>query len=151
VARLCAEGPLPIVRLSHGMDVTRQAVTKHLYALANAGLVRVECKGRERIWRIKVGRLARARPVARPDSVLRLRGKSHLLRHHDRLTAEGRKLPAHRRSLKHDVMSASTDGLMLTSCTSPFGLTVQLDHHGQPSLVLKRGVLLERPFRSTPA
>ena len=100
VARLCAEGPLPIVRLSHGMDVTRQAVTKHLYALADAGLVRTERKGRERIWRIKVGRLAHARRWLDRISVLRLRGKSHLLRHHDRVTAKGRELPAHRRSLK---------------------------------------------------
>ena len=100
VARLCAEGPLPIVRLSHGMDVTRQAVTKHLYALADAGLVRAERKGRERIWRIKVGWLAHAQRWLDRISVLGLRGESHLLRHHDRLTAEGRKLPAHRRSLK---------------------------------------------------
>ena len=100
VARLCVEGPLPIVRLSNGMDLTRQAVTKHLYALAGAGLLRVERKGRERIWQIKVGRLAHARRWLDRISVLRLRGKSHLLRHHDRVAAKGRELPAHRRSLK---------------------------------------------------
>ena len=60
VARLCAEGPLPIVRLSNGLAVTRQAVTKHLYALADAGLVHGERKGREQIWRIEVRRLADA-------------------------------------------------------------------------------------------
>src|SRR2546428_8000572 len=37
VARLCTEGPLSIVRLSAGAAVTRQAVTKHLHALAAAG------------------------------------------------------------------------------------------------------------------
>jgi len=100
VARLCAEGPLPLVRLSNGMDVTRQAVTKHLHALAGAGLVRAERKGRERIWRIKVGWLAHVRRWLDRISVLGLRGKSHLLRHHDRVTAKSRKLPAHRRSLK---------------------------------------------------
>jgi DNA-binding transcriptional ArsR family regulator len=135
VARLCARGPLSIVRLGHGMDVTRQAVTKHLYALAGAGLMRAERKGRERIWRITGRRLAHARawldriaaqwdetlnrlrarvesPGGRkqphPDpaatglrrAVLRLRGKSHLLRHHHRVTAERRKPPAHRRGLK---------------------------------------------------
>ena len=60
VVRLCAEGPLSIVRLSDGMDVTRQAVTKHLHALADAGLVHGERKGREQIWRIEVRRLADA-------------------------------------------------------------------------------------------
>ena len=30
VARLCAEGPLSIVRLSDESGVTRQAITKHL-------------------------------------------------------------------------------------------------------------------------
>src|SRR5438045_8896324 len=39
VSRLCSEGPLSIVRLSEGTDVTRQAITKHLRALADAGLV----------------------------------------------------------------------------------------------------------------
>jgi DNA-binding transcriptional ArsR family regulator len=100
VARLCAEGPLPIVRLSNGLALTRQAVTKHLYALAGAGLVRTERKGRERIWQVKVGRLAHAQRWLDSISELGLRGKSHLLRHHDRVTAKGRELPAHRRSLK---------------------------------------------------
>ncbi len=55
VARLCAEGPLAIVRLSSGAAVTRQAVTKHLHALAAAGLVRStrRGRGRQRIWELK--------------------------------------------------------------------------------------------------
>jgi len=61
VARLSAEGPLSIARLSEGAEVTRQAVTKHLEALANAGVVSGERSGRERIWRIEGRRLAEAR------------------------------------------------------------------------------------------
>ena len=40
VARLCAEGPLSITQLSEGSGVTRQAITKHLNSLADAGLAR---------------------------------------------------------------------------------------------------------------
>jgi len=61
VARLCTEGPLPIVRLSAGVAVTRQAVTKHLHALAAAGLVRGERRGRQRIWELEPRRLQEAR------------------------------------------------------------------------------------------
>ena len=61
VGRLSVEGPLSIVRLSEGIDVTRQAITKHLQALADAGLVRDRKDGRERIFELKVRRLAVAR------------------------------------------------------------------------------------------
>ena len=61
VARLSGGGPLSIVRLSEGSGVTRQAVTKHLHALADAGLVRHSRQGRERIWELEPARLARAR------------------------------------------------------------------------------------------
>jgi DNA-binding transcriptional ArsR family regulator len=58
VARLCLAGPQSIVRLTDGAKVTRQAVTKHLHALAQAGLVRSTREGRERIWEIDPQRLA---------------------------------------------------------------------------------------------
>jgi DNA-binding transcriptional ArsR family regulator len=58
VARLCETGPLSISRLAEGAGITRQAVTKHLHALANAGLIRDERCGRERIWRLEPRRLA---------------------------------------------------------------------------------------------
>jgi DNA-binding transcriptional ArsR family regulator len=61
VSRLCSEGPLSIVRLSEGTDVTRQAITKHLRALADAGLVHDTRKGRERIWELRPKRLENAR------------------------------------------------------------------------------------------
>jgi len=61
VSRLCSEGPLSITRLSEGTDVTRQAITKHLQALADAGLVHDTRKGRERIWELRPKRLEKAR------------------------------------------------------------------------------------------
>jgi DNA-binding transcriptional ArsR family regulator len=63
VARLCEEGPLSIVRLSADAHVTRQAITKHLHALAGAGLVRgTRSAGtRQRIWELQPRRLEIAR------------------------------------------------------------------------------------------
>src|SRR4051812_46201742 len=61
VARLCADGPLSIARLSDGSGVTRQAVTKHLETLDGAGLVRHRRRGRERIWELETKRLEAAR------------------------------------------------------------------------------------------
>jgi DNA-binding transcriptional ArsR family regulator len=61
VARLCLEGPLSIARLSDGADVTRQAITKHLHALAEAGLVKHTRSGRETLWELDPRRLAKAR------------------------------------------------------------------------------------------
>jgi DNA-binding transcriptional ArsR family regulator len=60
VGRLSVEGPLSIARLSEGAGVTRQAVTKHLHALGDAGLVRHARRGRERIWDLEPKRLERA-------------------------------------------------------------------------------------------
>ncbi|MEW6322477.1 MAG: metalloregulator ArsR/SmtB family transcription factor [Acidobacteriota bacterium] len=61
VHRLSAEGPQSIARLSDGAGVTRQAITKHLEALAEAGLAHDVRAGRERIWELETGRLAIAR------------------------------------------------------------------------------------------
>ena len=60
VGRLCSDGPLSIARLSEGAGVTRQAVTKHLHALGDAGLVRHSRRGRERIWELEPKRLEKA-------------------------------------------------------------------------------------------
>jgi DNA-binding transcriptional ArsR family regulator len=60
MGRLCSGGPQSITRLSDGADVTRQAVTKHLHALAGAGLVRARKHGREQIWEFDPARLAMA-------------------------------------------------------------------------------------------
>jgi len=61
VARLCDDGPLSIARLRAGTGVTRQAITKHLEALADAGIVRDSRQGRERVWELEPRRLERAR------------------------------------------------------------------------------------------
>lgn len=61
VARLCRAGPMSIAGLTEGAQVSRQAITKHLQALDDAGLVRSTRAGRERIWELEAQRLAEAR------------------------------------------------------------------------------------------
>ena len=61
VAQLCANGPMSITRLAEGAEVTRQAVTKHLAVLEDAGLVRGIRNGRERVWEMETRRLQDAR------------------------------------------------------------------------------------------
>ena len=61
VTRLCAAGPLSITRLAAGGGVTRQAVTKHLHVLAQAGLAHSSQVGRERIWELEPRPLITAR------------------------------------------------------------------------------------------
>jgi DNA-binding MarR family transcriptional regulator len=58
---LGSEGPLSIVRLSEGTQLTRQAITKHLTALSDAGLVQGTRHGREHIWQLEPARLEKAR------------------------------------------------------------------------------------------
>ena len=60
VARLGADGPLSTVTLGGGVSITRQAPTKHLHALAAAGLIE-GTRGRPRVWRLKPRRIAEAR------------------------------------------------------------------------------------------
>src|SRR4051794_29898474 len=59
--RLSVEGPLSITRLSEGTGVTRQAITRHLYALGDAGLVHNARRGRERVWELDLKRLEKAK------------------------------------------------------------------------------------------
>jgi DNA-binding transcriptional ArsR family regulator len=61
VDRLCTGGPGSITSLTAGSAVTRQAITKHLNLLAQAGLVHDVRRGRERIWALDVERLDEAR------------------------------------------------------------------------------------------
>lgn len=61
VARLSADGPMSIVRLTTGASMTRQAVTKHLQVLANAGLARSSRHGRESVWQLEPEPLDAAR------------------------------------------------------------------------------------------
>ncbi len=61
VAVLCIGGAVSISQLTTGTEITRQAVTKHLHVLANAGLVRDVKIGRERLWEFEPSRLDEAR------------------------------------------------------------------------------------------
>lgn len=60
VVRLAKGGPGSIARLTEKADVTRQAITKHLEVLADAGLVKSTWVGRERVWELAPKRLAEA-------------------------------------------------------------------------------------------
>jgi DNA-binding transcriptional ArsR family regulator len=53
LARLCEQAPCSISQLAEGSPITRQAITKHLRVLENAGLVRGEMSGRECLFEIE--------------------------------------------------------------------------------------------------
>lgn len=57
VAQLCAHGPQSIARLTGSTEVSRQAITKHLYLLEEARLARSVRAGRESIWALQPERL----------------------------------------------------------------------------------------------
>ncbi len=61
VSSLCKHGPMSIARLTEGADVTRQAITKHLRTMEDAGLVRETRHGRESVWELELRRLEEAR------------------------------------------------------------------------------------------
>lgn len=61
IAVLCAGGAMSIAQLTFETEITRQAVTKHLHVLADAGLVRNIKVGRERLWGFEAARLDEAR------------------------------------------------------------------------------------------
>lgn len=61
ISRLCDDGPLSIAGLTAGFGITRQAITKHLHVMENAGLVRHTPHGRESLWRLEGRRLEEAR------------------------------------------------------------------------------------------
>ena len=61
ISRLCDGGPASIVRLTAGAGITRQAITKHLRVMEDAGLVRSARRGRETVWQLEQQRLEDAR------------------------------------------------------------------------------------------
>lgn len=61
VAVLCVGGAVSIAQLTATTDITRQAVTKHLHVLADAGLVHHVKVGRERLWQFDPHQLDEAR------------------------------------------------------------------------------------------
>ena len=58
---LCAGGAMSIAQLTSGTKITRQAITKHLHVLADAGLVQHVKVGRERQWEFEPTKLEEAR------------------------------------------------------------------------------------------
>jgi DNA-binding transcriptional ArsR family regulator len=61
VARLCDDGPLSITNLTVGSHLTRQAITKHLRVMEEAGLAHSTRHGRESVWQLDQRRLEDAR------------------------------------------------------------------------------------------
>jgi DNA-binding transcriptional ArsR family regulator len=61
VAVLCVGGAFSIAQLTANTHLTRQAVTKHLNVLAQAGVVHDLKIGRERLWQLEPGQLEEAR------------------------------------------------------------------------------------------
>ena len=61
IAVLCAGGAFSIAQLTASTDVSRQAVTRHLQMLADAGLVRDLKMGRERLWQFEPAAMEEAR------------------------------------------------------------------------------------------
>lgn len=61
VARLSASGRLPTIALKQGTELSRQAVTKHLKVLEEAGLVDSDRVGRDRLWQVRGRQVEEAR------------------------------------------------------------------------------------------
>lgn len=68
VARLCEAGPLSITQLAAGSEVTRQAITKHLQRMREAGVLRVTRLGRESVWELETESLDVAQEYLRAIS-----------------------------------------------------------------------------------
>ena len=61
VSQLGRDGPSSIARLTAGSTITRQAITKHLRVLEEAGVVRSRRCGRKSVWQLEQRRLEEAR------------------------------------------------------------------------------------------
>jgi len=61
IARLSDDGPLSIASLADGFDISRQAISKHLRVISEAGLAKCGRRGRETVWQLEHDGLAEAR------------------------------------------------------------------------------------------
>ena len=61
IARLIDAGPQSIAALADGFDISRQAISKHLRVMSDAGLARCGRQGREAVWQLEQDGLAGAR------------------------------------------------------------------------------------------
>ena len=60
VERLASGGALSITELTEGTDITRQAITRHLDVLSDAGLVSALRDGRERRFELRLKQVVQA-------------------------------------------------------------------------------------------
>jgi DNA-binding transcriptional ArsR family regulator len=61
IARLSDDGPASIASLADGFHISRQAISKHLRVMSDAGLARCGRRGREAVWQLEHDGLAEAR------------------------------------------------------------------------------------------
>ena len=61
IARMSDAGPLSIASLADGFDISRQAISKHLRVISDAGLAKCGRRGRETVWQLEQDGLAEAR------------------------------------------------------------------------------------------
>src|SRR5688500_2192082 len=61
IARMSDAGPLSIANLADGFDISRQAISKHLRVMSEAGLAKCGRRGREAVWQLEQDGLAEAR------------------------------------------------------------------------------------------
>ena len=61
MARMSDGGPLSVASLANGFDISRQAISKHLQVMSDAGLARSGRRGRETVWQLEQDGLAEAR------------------------------------------------------------------------------------------
>lgn len=81
LARLRAEGELSLNELAAPLAMSRQAVTKHLVTLEEAGLVKIEWKGRVKLHRLNAEPLKAVEDWLAPYSAAWDRRFDRLWRH----------------------------------------------------------------------
>ena len=60
LVRLSDAGPMSVAGLTEGFSMSRQAITKHLRVMNDAGLISSESRGRETVWTLEEQGLAEA-------------------------------------------------------------------------------------------
>jgi DNA-binding transcriptional ArsR family regulator len=61
IARMSDAGPMSIASLADGFDISRQAISKHLRVMSDAGLATSGRRGRETVWQLEQDGLGEAR------------------------------------------------------------------------------------------
>jgi len=61
IARMSDAGPSSVASLAGGFDISRQAISKHLRVMSEAGLATSGRRGRETVWQLEEDGLVEAR------------------------------------------------------------------------------------------